>query len=371
VIAFPSGVMTNIRVTLAQSQASSDVVNLATQLVNQAMFDGQRIPLCPPEKICAETLLLCRILGLHEKSLDALARLAVSGLVTPRMKRLSESDPWMCGSVGGLGVALARSLGLPVPAMLEQPMLQWLDAASVCPGRSAWDTAERLWCGLLLKDDGQLLIERRMRQVADRTVWEFLVCSPRTLRRRDMYCLTHVLLYCTDFGHFRLPDSVDRCALGWYLHQLLSVAFIRGDLDLALELLLTLAACGLPVGWEAELVLTYCRQQMVRFGSVADPVRRARWGWPIESWECNYHATFLLEMVDALWHEPRLLGDLLAPAPPHRGMTCCPEFRAESELQRNISTYLEASADDSGGSARWLLETGGSLAHAGRCVCLD
>jgi hypothetical protein len=363
--------MTNVRVMLSQSQVSSDVVNLATQLVNQAMFDGQRIPLCPPEKVCAETLLLCRVLGLHWKSLDALARLAVSGLTTPRMRRLSESDPWMCGSVGGLGVALAKSLGLPVPAMLEQPMLQWLDAASVCPGGGAWDTAERLWCGLLLKVDAQLLTETRMRQLADRTVSEFLVCSPRVLRRSDMYCLTHVLLYSTDFGRFRLPDSVDRCVLGWYLHQLLAVAFIRADLDLALELLLTLATCGLPVGREAQLVLAYCRQQMMRFGSVADPVRRARWGWPIGRWECDYHATLLLGMVDSLWHEPRLVGDLVAPAPSHREMMCCPEFRPESELERDIAAYLEASADGSGGSARWLLETGGSLAHAGQCVCID
>jgi hypothetical protein len=87
-------------------------------------------------------------------------------------------------------------------------------------------------------------------------------------------------LYCTDFGRFRLPNGVDRCVLGWYSCRLLAAAFIRADLDLALELLLTLAACGLPVGREAQLVLAYCRQQMVRFGSVADPVRRARWGWP-------------------------------------------------------------------------------------------
>jgi hypothetical protein len=363
--------MTNVRVMSSQAQACSDVVNLATQLVNQTMFDGQRIPLCPPEKVCAETLLLCRILGLHEKSLDALARLAVSGLITPRMRRLSESDPWMCGSVGGLGVALAKSLGLAVPAMLEQPMLQWLDAAYVCPGRSAWDMAERLWCGLLLDVDAQLLVEKRMRQLASRTVSEFLVCSPRILRRSDMYCLTHVLLYCTDFGRFRLSDGVDRCALGSYLHRLLAAAFIRADLDLALELLLTLAACGLPLGREAQLALAYCRQQMVRFGSVADPVRRTRWGWPIDRWECNYHATLLLGMVDALWHEPCRVGDLLAPAPSHREKMCCPEFRPESELERDISAYLQASADDSGGPARWLLKTGGNLAHAGQCVCID
>jgi hypothetical protein len=356
---------------LSRSEVSKNVVNLAMQLVNQAMFDGQRIPLCPPEKVCAETLLLCRVLGPHGKNLDALARLAVSGLITPRMRRLFEADPWMCGSVGGLGVALAKSLGLSVPVMLEQPMHQWLDAAAVCPGGSAWDTAERLWCGLLLEADAQPLIERRLRQLAERTVSEFLVCSPRVLRRSDMYCLTHVLLYCTDFRRFRLPDGVDRCALDWYLHQLLAAAFIRADLDLALELSLAMAACGLPVRREGQLVIAYCRQQLVRFGCVADPVRRARWGWPTDRWECNYHATLLLGMVDALWHELRHVGEPLAPVPPHREMACCPEFRLETDVERDISTYLQVIADDFSGSARWLLETGGSLAHASGCVCLD
>jgi hypothetical protein len=103
VITSPSGVVTNVRVMATQSQVSSDVVNLATQLVSQAMFDGQRIPLCPPEKVCAETLLLCRVLGLREKSLDELARLAVSGLITPRMRRLCR--------VGSVDVRVGRRAG--------------------------------------------------------------------------------------------------------------------------------------------------------------------------------------------------------------------------------------------------------------------
>jgi hypothetical protein len=86
-----------------------------------------------------------------------------------------------------------------------------------------------------------------------------ILCEPSanimSLTASDLYCITHSVWYVTDYGRRELPACVDPSALSELIDQSLAHSLAEGNLDLAVEFLMSVLAARLP--WSPTCALAW------------------------------------------------------------------------------------------------------------------
>jgi uncharacterized protein DUF6895 len=295
------------------------------------------------DKIIVESAMLALVANRYacERAEVKLAVDALAGAVAPQA-RSSRNDilmrryPHTAMSLGIAHAAL-ESVGLRDPqfdALVREALAWEVD----CKERLPYRAMERRWLKSLLEPNAQVEFDDLIPlSVAGQAP------HPIFMLATDVYALTHVPMFITDFGHNQLPDGFPLAQYCEAVDASLAWTLFTDNFDLMAELVLARALLDVP--WSSYSYMAWKTLELAwdQLGFLASPSLELKKFQELAPEERSsyafrhvYHTTYVAGMLCAILLDPkRSLPSVVSPPLPqdsNLGVECESAFKAAMEF---------------------------------------